>query len=101
MARRSIFASTLYRTVVAGVSALAFVFLVSVAATHLHVGAEGDDGCAVCAAVVGKLEGPSSPAVAVAPAGVAFLEQPPQSAPRFERVILVVLPPSCGPPLLA
>jgi hypothetical protein len=101
MARRSRLTSSLYRTIVAGVSALAFVFLVSVAATHLHLGAEGDDGCAVCAAVVGKLEGPSSPTVAVAPAGVVYLEQPPQSAPRFERVVLVVLPPSCGPPSFA
>jgi hypothetical protein len=101
MARRSKLSSSLYRTIVAGVSALAFVFLVSVAATHLHIGADGDDGCAVCAAVVGKLEGPSSPAVAVAPAGVAYLEQPLQSAPRFTRVVLVVLPPSCGPPSIA
>jgi hypothetical protein len=93
--------SSLYRTIVAGVSAVAFVFLVSVAATHLHIGADGDDGCAVCAAVVGKLEGPSSPAVAVAPAGIVYFEQPLQSAPRFERVILVVLPPSCGPPSIA
>jgi hypothetical protein len=101
MARRSTLRLSLYRTIIAGVSALAFVILVSVAATHLHIGAEGDEGCAVCAAVVGKLEGPSSPAVAVAPPSVVTLSQPPQSAPRVERVVLVVLPPSCGPPSLA
>jgi len=93
---------SLYRKIVAGVSALAFVFLVSLAATHLHVGAEGDDGCAVCAAVVGKLEGPSLPAIDIAPPSVAYPGQYPLLlAARIERVYVVVLPPSCGPPSLA
>jgi hypothetical protein len=79
-------------------SAFTFLVLVSVAATHLHFGPDGDEGCAVCAAVIGKLEGPSSPPVLVPPASVAYAWQPPHSAPQIACAAIVVLPPSCGPP---
>jgi hypothetical protein len=90
-----------YRACIAAVVAVGFLVLVFGASTHVHTDRNGEDGCAVHMAVVGKLEGPSSPAVAVAPPSVVYLCHALQSAPRVERVILVVLPPSCGPPSFA
>ena len=90
-----------YRAVIAAIAAVTFAILVSVAATHLHVGLDTDEGCAVCAAFVGKLEGPSTPAIAVPPVSVSYFAHPPRVAPQVEPLALVVLPPSCGPPRFA
>ncbi len=86
------------RAWVAAISAVAFAILVSVAASHLHVAPDADEACAVCAAVIGKLEGPSAPAAVVSPVGVAYLWLAPRILLRVEQVFLVVLPPSRGPP---
>ena len=86
------------RAVTAAVVAVAFAILVSVAATHLHIGPGADEGCAVCAAFVGKLEGPSVPSIAVPPVSVSYFVRTLVLAPHLEAVALVVLPPSCGPP---
>jgi hypothetical protein len=90
-----------YRTLIAVVSAAAFALLVSVAATHLHVGADADEACAVCAAVIGKLESPPPPPVVVPPASLAQFWQPFLAAAQVARGVVVVLPPSCGPPAVA
>ena len=82
-------------------TAIAFAILVSAAATHLHVGPDADEGCAVCAAVIGKLEGPSSPPLAApaCPGAYAAPQVPVAQLPA--GATLVVLPPSCGPPHVA
>jgi hypothetical protein len=89
------------RRVVVTLTGVAFAILVSVAATHLHIGPDTDAACAVCAAFTGKLEGPSASPLA-APA-IRIVYASPQA--RFPRspaaAILVVLPPSCGPPHFA
>ena len=90
-----------YRAVMAAVAAVAFAILVSVAATHLHIGLDADEGCAVCAAFVGKLEGPSAPSIAVPPVAVSYFARPIRVAPHVASLALVVLPPSCGPPRFA
>jgi len=83
---------------VLALTAGAFALLVSIAASHLHLAADDNDGCAVCAAFAGKLEGPSTyvPTVAVVsvvhPAGPAPVLQPAPPAPAHLR------PPCCGPP---
>jgi hypothetical protein len=89
------------RAWVAAISAVAFAILVSIAATHLHIGLDADEACAVCAAVIGKLEGPSAPAAVVSPVGIAYLWLAPRIFLRVEQVFLVVLPPSRGPPRFA
>jgi hypothetical protein len=90
-----------YRAVMAAVAAVAFAIMVSIAATHLHIGLDADEGCAVCAAFVGKLEGPSTPSLAVPPVSVYYFAGPLRIAPQVESPVLVVLPPSCGPPRFA
>jgi hypothetical protein len=89
------------RVLIAAVSAVAFAILVSIAATHLHTGLDSDEACAVCAAVIGKLEGPSSVPAAVPPPSIPYFWQRPPPAPHVARVVRVVLPPSCGPPRFA
>jgi hypothetical protein len=86
---------------VAAVAAVAFLVLVFGASTHVHMDADGDEGCAVHMAVVGKLEGPSTPPVVVSPVSVAYHQQQPQRSAQIARAAPVVLPPSCGPPQLA
>src|ERR1700730_5808251 len=85
----------------AAVSAVAFAILVSIAATHLHTGLDSDEACAVCAAVIGKLEGPSSLPAVVPPPSIPYFWQRPPAAPHVVRIDQVVLPPSCGPPRFA
>ena len=89
------------RAFIAAVSAVAFAILVSVAATHLHIGLDADDACAVCAAVIGKLEGPSAPPAAAPPVSIPQFRLPPLVDPLLADIALVVLPPSCGPPRFA
>jgi hypothetical protein len=86
---------------IAAVTAVAFAILVSVSATHLHVGADADDACALCAAFAGKLEGPVAKVPVSPRITVGYLESESQPAPQVQEAYLVVLPPSCGPPLVA
>jgi hypothetical protein len=84
--------------VVCALTALCFSVLVSVAATHLHLGLEADEACVVCAAVVGKVAGPSAaPAIKLA-LEISYWQAvtPSQYSPLV--AVAVVLPPSCGPP---
>jgi hypothetical protein len=85
----------------AAVTAIAFAILVSVAASHVHVGADADRVCAVCAAFAGKLEGPTCKVVVPHPVLVAFREREVPEAASVPRSFSVVLPPSCGPPRVA
>ncbi|HTS21075.1 MAG TPA: hypothetical protein VMN79_04605 [Casimicrobiaceae bacterium] len=90
-----------YRRVVATVCAIAFAILASVAASHLHIGADQDEACAVCAAFAGKLESPVAQPPALAPVALAFWRcEVPQDAQVRHRLV-VILPPSCGPPEVA
>jgi predicted neuraminidase len=82
----------------AAVTAIAFAILVSVAASHLHVGHDAEDGCAVCAAFAGKLEGSSAKVVVPKPSVVEFLSTPVSETPQLAHSIVVVLPPGRGPP---
>jgi len=86
---------------IAAVTAVAFAILVSVSATHLHVGADADEACALCAAFAGKLEGPIAQVPVPPRITVGYLESESQPAPQVKQAYLVVLPPSCGPPLVA
>lgn len=101
--RRKTRASRLQR-IAAAITAVAFSVLVSVAAGHLHVGADQDEACSICAAFgIGKLKGPT-PSVAVpAPVVVTYFRQETlhPSPLAHHVVVVVVLPPSCGPPLVA
>lgn len=84
--------------IVCAVVALCFVLLATLAATHLHVGADGDEACAVCAAVVGKLAGPS-PSLAPSASLESSYRVASIAAPRpLLLKFAVLLPPSCGPP---
>jgi hypothetical protein len=84
--------------VVCALAALCFAWLASVAATHLHIGPDADEGCAVCAAVVGKVAGPSAaPAIKLAPE-ISFRQAVTPNLHSRLVVLAVVLPPSCGPP---
>lgn len=100
--RRTTRASRLQR-IAAAIIAVAFAILVSVAASHLHLGADQDEACSICAAFgIGKVKGPTPNVVVPAPVVVTYLRQETQSAPPLaHNVVVVVLPPSCGPPLVA
>jgi len=77
---------------------LAFLLLVSVSAAHIHFKAVDEDGCSICAVVVGGLHSP--PALQIAP--------PPRLPPLATRAhvdttfiggtLQAARPPSCGPP---
>lgn len=88
--RRSLF--------VLALTASAFALLVSVAATHLHIAPDGDEGCAVCAAFAGKIEGPSVyiPTVAVATVIRTVCITP--VARLLPLAPAHLWPPNCGPP---
>lgn len=84
--------------VVCGLTALCFAALVSLAATHLHLGVDGDEGCAVCAAVVGKVAGPIAVPAVKLNLELNYRLAPPPSHCSLPFALAVVLPPSCGPP---
>ena len=86
---------------VCGATAVVFAILVSGAASHLHVGADQDEACAVCAAFAGKLEGTSTPTLSPpTPVAVAlYVAALPQ--PQIASSAVIALPPSRGPPPLA
>lgn len=95
--------STPLQQIAAAITLLAFAVLTSLAASHLHDGANPDSSCSICAAFgVGKLNGPT-PSVAVpAPVVVTWFRQERPGAPSLaHNVVVVVLPPSCGPPVVA
>jgi len=89
------------RRLVATVCAIAFAILASISATHLHVGADQDEACAVCAAFAGKLESPVAKLPVVAPVALGFWRCDVQPAPQVRQLLVVALPPSCGPPEVA
>jgi len=88
--RRSLF--------VLALTAGAFALLVSIAASHLHITADDNDGCAVCAAFAGKLEGPSTYVPTVAVATVIHLAEPAPVLRLAPPAPAHLLPPTCGPP---
>jgi hypothetical protein len=84
--------------VICALTALCFAALASLAATHLHLGPDTDEGCAVCAAVVGKVAGPAAtPAIKLGVELDYWLAVTPRQ-PSLRLALAVVLPPSCGPP---
>ena len=84
--------------VVCALTALCFAALASLAATHLHLGPDADETCAVCAAVVGKVAGPvATPAITLGLELNYWLAVAPRQRPLL-LAFAVVLPPSCGPP---
>ena len=93
--------SALSRRVIVALTAIAFAVLVSVAATHLHVGADADEGCAVCAAVAGKLAGPNAALIAKVSAEIATWLAVLPAGHSSPRLLSVVLPPSRGPPAIS
>jgi hypothetical protein len=86
------------RRLVAALTALCFAVLVSIAASHLHIGPDGDGTCAVCAAVAGKVAGASAPPITGLSLEHSGWLQIVESPLPFPRTRAVVLPPSCGPP---
>ena len=83
------------------VTALAFTILVSVAASHLHVTADDDRDCAICAAFAGKVEGPSASVAILAPAIAVYVDRAWRPRRQIARSTPILVPPSCGPPLVA
>jgi hypothetical protein len=86
---------------VCGVTAIVFAILVSVAASHVHIGADQGEACAVCAAFAGKLEGASTPTIAPAKPVVVAVRVAVLPQPQINSSAVIALPPSCGPPLIA
>lgn len=88
--------------IAAAIMLLAFAVLASVAASHLHVGANQDEFCSVCAAFgAGKLER-TSPGISVPPpVALTSFRQEYESVSQVPRSNPVVLPPGCGPPGIA
>jgi len=93
--------SALSRRAIVALTAIAFVVLVSVAATHLHIGADADEGCAVCAAVAGKLAGPKAAPDAKLGAEITTWLAALPSGRSSPRLFSVVLPPSRAPPAIS
>jgi len=87
-----------WRRISCALIALAFASLVSLAATHLHIGPDADQDCAICTAVIGKLEGPSALPVADLGPDVGHRQPIVPIQRPLALVVAVVLPPSCGPP---
>jgi hypothetical protein len=87
-----------WRRIVCALTALAFASLVSLAAAHVHFAPDADRDCAICTAVIGKLEGPSTPPVANLGPDVGHCQPTVPIERPLALVVAVVLPPSCGPP---
>ena len=85
--------------IAAAIVLLAFALLASIAASHLHVGADQDELCSLCAAFgAGKLEPPSPAAAVPVVASLTYFVRGVESPSQVSRTTPVVLPPSCGPP---
>lgn len=91
----------LSRRAIVALTGIAFAILVSVAATHLHIGADADERCAVCAAVAGKLAGPKPAPHATLGAEIATWLAALPSGHSSPRLFSVVLPPSRAPPAIS
>jgi hypothetical protein len=83
---------------VLALTTIAFTLLVSVAASHLHLGPDADEACAVCAAFAGKIEGPSVAAPMFAPASLGYADCAHPVARPVPPAPAHLLPPTCGPP---
>ncbi|HLX27556.1 MAG TPA: hypothetical protein VKV24_03580 [Casimicrobiaceae bacterium] len=85
--------------IAAAILLLAFAILASIAASHLHVGADQDEFCSLCAAFgSGKLEPPSLPVTVPTPIPLTYLVAEFERPSQVSRATPVVLPPGCGPP---
>ena len=85
--------------IAAAIVLLTFAVLASIAASHLHVGAEQDEFCSLCAAFgAGKLEPPSPPVTIATPVSLTYFVPDVERPSQVSRSTPVVLPPSCGPP---
>jgi hypothetical protein len=84
---------------VLAVTATAFAILVSFAASHLHVGLDDDQACAVCAAFAEKLHDAAPPEGVVRPFVAVHLVVATLPQPQPIGVAPTLLPPSCGPPV--
>jgi hypothetical protein len=86
---------------VIAVTAIAFLVLVSISASHLHITADADDACAVCTAFAGKLDTPDTDVPTVAPVAIDYVVC--AATPRDDVLPPAphyILPPTCGPPHL-
>jgi hypothetical protein len=88
--------------IAAAVVLVAFALLTSIAAGHLHVGADQDQYCSLCAAFgAGKLKTPSAGGVAPRPLALSYWRLECDGGSQLSHSAPVVLPPSCGPPRIA
>jgi hypothetical protein len=91
--------TTIPQRIAVAVVLFAFALLASIAASHLHVGADQDEFCSLCAAFgAGKLEPPSAAAVVPVALSLTLFLCEHESPSQVPRSLPVVLPPSCGPP---
>lgn len=95
---RSRWTFALSRRAVFALTGIAFVALVSIAATHLHIDADADEACAVCAAVAGKLAGPSAASAAKIGVQICIGRAIVPTGRLLALAPTVILPPSRGPP---
>jgi hypothetical protein len=89
-----------YRKFVCAITGIAFALLVSIEASHLHIGIE-PDACPLYTAFAGKVEGPSAEVTLSQPVLVAYYQPVECGAPDVAHCVVVVLPPSRGPPQVA
>ena len=88
--------------IAAAIVLVAFALLTSIAAGHLHVGADQDQYCSLCAAFgAGKLKTPSAGGVAPRPLALSYWWLECDGGAPLSHSAPVVLPPSCGPPRIA
>jgi hypothetical protein len=94
--------ASLLQRIAAATVLVAFALLASLAASHLHFGADQDPSCSLCAAFgSGKLK-TAPPGIAVARlTAPAFFRRARENESRLPHSTAVVLPPSCGPPRIA
>jgi hypothetical protein len=88
--------------IAAAIVLVAFALLTSIAASHLHVGADQDQYCSLCAAFgAGKLKTPSAGGAAARPLALSYWRLEGDSDSQLAHSAPVMLPPSCGPPRIA
>ena len=86
---------------VLAVTAAAFAILVSLAGSHLHVGPDDDEACAVCTAFADKLHDAAPPNGVVRAFVAVHLVVATLPQPQRIGVAPTLPPPSCGPPIVA
>lgn len=82
-------------------TAAAFAILISLAASHLHVGPDDDEACAVCTAFADKLHDAAPPNGVVRAFVAVHLVVATLPQPQRIGVAPTLPPPSCGPPIVA